>query len=182
MWITLTQRINYKNNCQMHIEDIFEDLEAQFAAANQPRVRDSLTEGARALDVTCANMVSKELIAPILGSDFIAGLDSLSPIWHIFPMRSVTKVLFNADAEQNLPKLRNFSIDFIGFLNSIPTPCSIRWRIAEPETFIRVGQLHTVTGSLLFIYLRDAKRPIAVPIQALQSLSIESVDNLNGDF
>ncbi|MBP7835380.1 MAG: hypothetical protein KAZ95_01075 [Rhodoluna sp.] len=166
----------------MHIEDIFEDLEAQFAAANQTRVRDSITSGARAIEVNTASMVPKELIAPILGSDFLAGLDSVSPIWHIFPMRSVTKVLFHAETEQNLPKLRNFAIDFIGFLNSIPTPCSIRWRIAGSDSFIRVGQLHTVTGSLLFIYLKDIKRPIAVPIQALQMLSIESVDNLNGDF
>lgn len=166
----------------MHIEDIFEDLEAQFAAASQTRVRDCITSGARAIEVKTHSMVPKELIAPILGSDFLAGLDSVSPIWHIFPMRSVTKVLFHSETEQNLPKLRNFAIDFIGFLNSIPTPCSIRWRIAGSDSFIRVGQLHTVTGSLLFIYLKDAKRPIAVPIQALQMLSIESVDNLNGDF
>jgi len=166
----------------MHIEDIFEDLEAQFAAAGQTRVRDSITNGPQAIEVNTHSMVPKELIAPILGSDFLAGLDAVSPIWHIFPMRSVTKVHFHAETEQNLPKLRNFAIDFIGFLNSIPTPCSIRWRIAGSDSFIRVGQLHTVTGSLLFIYLRDAKRPIAVPIQALQMLSIESVDNLNGDF
>jgi len=166
----------------MHIEDIFEDLEAQFAAASQTRVRDSITSGARAIEVNTASMVPKELIAPILGTDFLAGLDSVAPIWHIFPMRSVTKVLFHGEADQNLPKLRNFAIDFIGFLNSIPTPCSIRWRIAGSDSFIRVGQLHTVTGSLLFIYLKNAKRPIAVPIQALQMLSIESVDNLNGDF
>lgn len=166
----------------MHIEDIFEDLEAQFAAASQTRVRDSITSGARAIEVNTASMVPKELIAPILGFDFLAGLDSVSPIWHIFPMRWVTKVLFHSETEQNLPMLRNFAIDFIGFLNSIPTPCSIRWRIAGSDSFIRVGQLHTVTGSLLFIYLKDAKRPIAVPIQALQMLSIESVDNLNGDF
>ena len=166
----------------MHIEDIFEDLEAQFAAVSQPRLRDSITEGARALEVNTASMVPKELIAPILGTDFLAGLDAVSPIWHIFPMRSVTKVLFLAEAEQNLPKMRNFTIDFIGFLNSIPTPCSIRWRIAGSDSFVRVGQLHTVTGSLLFIYLKNAKRPIAVPIQALQMLSIESVDNFNGDF
>jgi hypothetical protein len=166
----------------MHIEDIFEDLEAQFAAVSQPRLRDSITERARAIEVNTASMVPKELIAPILGTDFLAGLDAVSPIWHIFPMRSVTKVLFLAQAEQNLPKLRNFTIDFIGFLNSIPTPCSIRWRIAGSDSFIRVGQLHTVTGSLLFIYLKNSKRPIAVPIQALQMLSIESVDNFNGDF
>jgi hypothetical protein len=176
------QRHHHQNNCCMHIEDIFEDLEAQFAAASQPRMRDSITDGARAIEVNTAGMVPKELIAPILGADFLAGLDSVSPIWHIFPMRSVTKVIFHSQAEKTLPKLRNFAIDFIGFLNSIPTPCSIRWRIAGADSFIRVGQLHTVTGSLLFIYLNNDKRPIAVPIQALQMLSIESVDNLNGDF
>ncbi len=182
MCITFTQRQHHKNNGYMHFEDIFEDLEAQFAAASETRLRDSLTAGARSVEVHTEKMVPKELIAPILGIDFLAGLDSISPIWHILPMRSVTKVIFNSEAEMTLPKLRNFKIDFIGFLNSIPTPCSIRWRIAGSDSFIRVGQLHTVTGSLLFIYLKSAKRPIAVPIQALEMLSIESVDNLNGDF
>lgn len=166
----------------MHIEDIFEDLEAQFAAVSQARVRDSITEGARAIEVNTAGVVPKELIAPILGTDFLAGLDSISPIWHIYPMRSVTKLVFHSQAEPSLPKLRNFAIDFIGFLNSIPTPCSIRWRLMGADSLIRLGQLHTVTGSLLFIYLKNTQRPIAVPIQALEVLSIESVDNLSGDF
>jgi hypothetical protein len=98
----------------MHIEDIFEDLEAQFAAASETRLRDSLTAGARSVEVHTEKMVPKELIAPILGIDFLAGLDSISPIWHILPMRSVTKVIFNSEAEMTLPKLRNFKIDFIG--------------------------------------------------------------------
>lgn len=166
----------------MHIEDIFEDLEAYFAAANEAPVNNSLTEDTRAIVVNTSTMVPKELIAPILGSDFLAGLDSLTPIWHIFPMNSVTRVLFQSHSDSSLPKLRNFTIDFIGFLNSVPTPCSIRWRLRGPDSVIRIGQLHTVTGSLLFIYQNDIKRPSAVPIQALQSLSIESVDNLNGDF
>lgn len=166
----------------MHIEDIFEDLEAQFAAASETQNRDSFTENARALEVSTSLLAPRELIAPILGQDFIAGLDSVAPIWHIFPMRTVHRMIFHSEIDSDLPRLRNFNIDIINFLNSVPTPCSIRWRVSGPDDFVRTGQLHTVTRSLLFIYLINTKRPIAVPIQAIEQLSIESVDNLNGDF
>jgi hypothetical protein len=166
----------------MHIEDIFEDLEAHFAAANLAPIQQSLTDNTRAIEVITSTLIPKELIAPIVGADFFAGLDSLAPIWHIIPMTSVNKVLFHQLNDTSLPSLRNFRIDLIGFLNAIPKPSSIRWRLSGPDSIIRMGQLHAVTGSLLFIYQIDAKRPFAVPIQALQSLSIESVDNLNGDF
>jgi hypothetical protein len=166
----------------MHIEDIFEDLEAQFAAAQEPLSRTSYTENARAIELKTENLAPTELIAPIIGLDFIAGLDVVNPIWHIFPMRSVHRVSFHSTADPELPKLRNFGLDLQTFLKTLPTPCAIKWRVGSVDDFLRSGQLHDVAQQLLFIY-NDAKSlPLAVPILALAQLSIESVDNLNGDF
>lgn len=171
----------------MHIEDIFEDLEAQFAAAGEQVNRDSFTAAARAIEIKTDAMVPGELIAPIIGVDFIAGLDTLHPIWHIFPMKIIHRVIFYSEGDSQLPKLRNFSLDFSSFLQTLPTPCSIRWRVAGSNDFLRVGQLHNASANLLFIYPDGQTggkpiRPIAVPVAALNQLSIEAVDNLNGDF
>ena len=171
----------------MHIEDIFEDLEAQFAAESDQKRRDSFTQSARAIELRTTSLMPRELIAPIIGIDFMAGLDAVNPIWHIFPMRTIHKVVFHSEGDPQLPKLRNFAIDFAGILKTIPTPCSIRWRIAGADDFVRSGQLHNITSNLLFVYTDSQaaerpSRPIAVPIEALEQLSIESVDNLNGDF
>jgi hypothetical protein len=76
----------------MHIEDIFEDLEAQFAAATQISQRDSFTEGAKSIEINTSLLTPRELIAPIIGVDFVAGLDSVAPIWHFFPMRTIHRL------------------------------------------------------------------------------------------
>ena len=166
----------------MHIEDIFEDLEAQFSASTQVKQRDSFTESAKSIEINTSMSTPRELIAPIIGIDFMAGLDSVSPIWHFFPMRSIHKVIFHTDGDVSLPKLRNFALDFAGIIQTLPTPCAVRWRVSGPDDFVRSGQLHNATANLLFIYTNSRPRPIAVPIAAIDQLSIESVDNLNGDF
>lgn len=166
----------------MHIEDIFEDLEAQFAAASELKQRNNFTADARAIELRTASLMPRELIAPIIGVDFIAGLDAVNPIWHVFPMHTIHRLVFQAASDPQLPKLRNFALDFPSFIQNLPMPCSIRWRIAGTDDFVRSGQLHSATSNLLFIYTDSAERPIAVPIAALEQLSIESVDNLNGDF
>lgn len=166
----------------MHIEDIFEDLEAQFAAVSETKPRDTFTQNARAIELNTSGLLKHELIAPIIGVDFIAGLDAVRPIWQVLPMRTVSKVIFHTDGDPALPKLRNFQVNLSGFIQTLPTPCSIRWRVGGADDFLRNGQLHNATANLMFIYLPANSRPIAVPIEALEQLSIESVDNLNGDF
>lgn len=166
----------------MHIEDIFEDLEAQFAAVSQVLERDSFTANAKAIEISTSITTPRELIAPIIGVDFMAGMDTVLPIWHFFPMRTINRVIFHMDGEVDLPKLRNFALDLAGIIQTLPTPCAIRWRVSGPNDFLRSGQLHNATGNLLFIYTNSQQRPIAVPIAAIEQLSIESVDNLNGEF
>ena len=166
----------------MHIEDIFEDFEAQFAAASETQKRDSFTANVRVIEIKTSSHPSRELIAPIIGTDFIAGMDIHLPIWHFFPMRTIQRVIFHTDGDGDLPKLRNFALDFAGIIQTLPTPCAVTWRLGGLDDFLRSGQLHNATANLLFIYANSQHRPIAVPIAAMDQLSIESVDNFNGDF
>lgn len=166
----------------MHIEDIFEDLEAQFDAALHKSERDSFTDNVRALEICTVNQMKKDLIAPILGKEFLAGLDLVSPIWHVYPLRILRNIIFHSEVDESLPKLRNMGVDLETFIGTLPKPCSIRWRVQGANDFLSSGQLHSMSRQLLFIYQTGSPKPIAVPISALEQLSVESVDNLNGDF
>lgn len=166
----------------MHIEDIFEDLEAQFDAALQKTPRDPYTENIRALEIQTNHSIAKDLIAPIFGKEFIAGLDSVAAIWHVYPAHAIRKIVLHGEVDESLPKLKILAADLESFLRSLPMPCQIRWRLASNEDHLQTGVLHSVTQNLMFIYSPSSPRPIAVPIAALGQLSIESVDNLNGNF
>jgi hypothetical protein len=117
-----------------------------------------------------------------LGKGFLAGLDSISPVWHIYPTKVIRKIILHDELDESLPRLRNLSVELETFLGSLPMPCAVRWRMAAEEDYLTPGTLHSISRNLMFIYVSGSSRPIAVPIAALGQLIIESVDNLNGDF
>jgi hypothetical protein len=166
----------------MHIEDLFEDLEAQFASASVTQTKSSFTSGAKIVEAQLANTATRKLIAPIIGQDFIAGLDLVSPIWYVYPVATVRKLRFCESSEAGLPEVRNVEVCLEQFLKSVPMPCAIRWSTIRDEQHLALGQLHSLCRGLMFIYQTGAAAPIAVPVAALESLVIESVDNLNGSF
>lgn len=166
----------------MHIEDIFEDLEANFAAASEKSQSEDFFPKSRSIRITTKSMVTKELIAPMIGLEFVAGLDLISPIWHMFSMASLSQVVFLEDSDLSLPTLRRNEIDLRSFLEKLPTPSQIRWRVNGAEDYLSTGTLHGVAQGLLFIFLAGRSQEVSVPISAIEQLSIESVDNLNGNF
>ncbi|MEY4639463.1 MAG: hypothetical protein RLY13_461 [Actinomycetota bacterium] len=166
----------------MHIEDLFEDLEAQFASASVTQTKSSFTSGAKIVEAQLANTATRKLIAPIIGQDFIAGLDLVSPIWYLYPVARVRKLRFCDSSESDLPAVRNFEVSLEQFLGSAPKPCAIRWCTIQDQHHLAIGQLHSLSGGLMFIYQSGVAGPIAVPVAALEMMAIESVDNLNGSF
>lgn len=166
----------------MHIEDLFEDLEAQFASSSATQSKTNFRAGAKFVEVKLANTATRKLIAPIIGQDFVAGLDPVSPIWFLYPAGSIRKLRFGESNETGLPGLRNFEVCFEQFLKSVPMPCAIRWSTRQDDQHLAIGQLHSLARGLMFIYQTGADGPIAVPVAALDLLVVESVDNLNGSF
>ena len=181
LWITFWAGFISLHTGAMHIEDIFEDLEAQFEAARKLHNRDPFTSNARAMKVATSFQATKELFAPILGDDFIAGIEPDAPIWHVFPMRAICGITFFTDVSPELPELRNLVIDLADFVEYLPRPCSIKWRAAGSGDYLHSGVLHSVTNSLMFIFSSGSKSPTGIPLASLTHLMIETVDNLNSD-
>jgi hypothetical protein len=164
----------------MHIEDLFEDLEAQFASSSAAQSKTNFTAGAKLVELKLANTAIKKLIAPIIGQDFVAGLDPVSPIWFLYPAASIRKLRFCKSNETDLPEVRYFEVCLEQFLRSVPMPCAIRWSTRQDDQQLAIGQLHSMARGLMFIYQTGVDEPIAVPVSALEVLVVESVDNLNG--
>lgn len=166
----------------MHIEDLFEDLEAQFAASSTAQSKTNFKAGSRLVEAQVANTVVRKLIAPIIGQDFVAGLDPVSPGWYLFPFACIRKLRFWESDESDLPEVRNFEVCLEQFLRSMPMPCAIRWCTRQDAQHLSIGKLHSLASGLMFIHQARAAVPIAVPVAALEMLVIESVDNLDGSF
>lgn len=170
------------DNARMRIQDLFEDLEAQFEAANQVKSKLSNLENVRAIQIKTNSQSPKELIAPILGLDFVAGLDPVAPIWQIFPTTEIKSIELGRDVDSDLPLVRNFETDLHNFLANLPKPCAIRWRSRGIHDYLQAGQLLELVASFMLVSAGGGGSNLMIPIDGFQQLSVEIVDNFSGNF
>lgn len=173
--ITIWIRRSSVNNDQMHIEDIFEDLEAQFDSVTKKDTNHPFHFQARIIDIKTMNF-SLKLIAPIIGLDFIAGLDLEKPIWHIFSTRCISEVHFLEAQDQTLPMVRQLTEPMETFLQHIPLPGLMRWRTFDNPELVRVGAVRGTSDGFLMTHQGAEAQEICVPVLSLAQLSIDSVD------
>lgn len=173
--ITIWKRRSSVNNDQMHIEDIFEDLEAQFDSVTKKDTNHPFHFQARIIDIKTMNF-SLKLIAPIIGPDFMAGLDLEKPIWHIFSTRCISEVHFLDAQDQTLPLLRHLAEPMETFLQHIPLPGLMRWRTFDNPELVQLGAVRGTSGGFLMTHQGPEAQQICVPILSLAQLSIDSVE------
>ena len=103
----------------MELDDLFGDLEAQFENKLE---HGSWNTNCKKLQIRNCFGAHAELIAPIIGEDFIAGLDTLTGDWVCFEIQIVTQIRQRSEDDDDLPLLRNQSIDFKTFIATIDRP------------------------------------------------------------
>ena len=182
MWITLNLNLTKLQNSPVNFENLFEDLEAQFENASSPQKPFMNFDEVNLAIVRSKNLSAYELIAPILAQDFVAGLDLFAPTWHIFPFHSVRSIKLERQPADDLPLVRQLNKNLLDFLAATPMPNPAKWRLLGANEQQRSGQIVGVVGSLLGLVDSAERNLVAVPLQSIQQLSIESVDKLNGDF
>ncbi len=177
----------------MNLDAVFEDLEAKYAAelgARQPSGSDNqdcqktsamIDDKLRIVEVQTARGIREELIAPLIGKDFIAGMDLYRPIWVVYKTGSLASVEFKLGDQPQLPKIR-FSHRGVGaMLDLLPQFGPISWRVAlVRDAALKTGQF--IKHSDEFLFVQTEKTEVAVPIAGLEVLRFESVDNFGGDF
>ena len=152
----------------MTLEALIEDLEASFERNCQVTAA-QLTKNANRLAVVSRNHFRFSLVAPILATDFITGLDEQTADWLCIQKSQIAEVRFICDTDASLPKMRNRDLKLEQFLNEMPKPISVA--IKSDELGLRQSAIVAVSDGLLF--LRERLEQItAIGIDSIQFLRI----------
>jgi len=168
----------------MQLDNIFEDLELQFEAALESSRALAPLEKCNFIRVRSASGLFAELVMPVLGLDFVAGMSLGANNFQVLKLAGATGLEFQELTNIGLPTLRFLEVTLSGFLAKLPLPVEIRWRTitaTHPGESAR-GILTGVEGSIALIHELGARTPIGVPLDALFELRVISVENLSDSF
>jgi hypothetical protein len=111
----------------MNLETIFDDLEAHLKADRTIDTSHAVsTDQARRLRVELTDSSIHHLVAPILGCDFLAGLDEYSANWFCVNFSCLSEIRFDVSDDLELPTLRIQEITFEKFLKAMKLPIAVQ--------------------------------------------------------
>jgi hypothetical protein len=162
----------------MNLDSIFEDFEAQLAA------EDSATSPVDSLDAT--NMVRiywreggfVDLVAVLLGEDFVAGMALVSKTWQLISFESADRIEFGELVGVDAPSMRFFEGSRLSFLERLPLPLSISWTFHQASQKQR-GILIDLKGECCILEVLQQPSPIGIPLARIGILGIDSVENFD---
>ena len=151
-------------------EAIFQDLEAQFASDNRCfEIRRQLAL-CTSLQLTVANQ-EFQLAAPILGSDFVVGFDGQRSAWMCFDKSKLSRLRFEVDEDQQLPKLRKRTGAFENFVSEMNPPFAAEFKPSGSPGF--AAALTGAEGGLAFYRTSGDWKPLsAIALASLDWLAI----------
>ncbi|MBP6043778.1 MAG: hypothetical protein KA500_04635 [Rhodoluna sp.] len=154
----------------MTLESLIEDLEAGFERICTVTAK-QITATANRLTIAATDQTQFSLVAPILATDFIAGLDEQTADWLCIQKSKISEVRFNFDAANaaDLPTLRARELKLEQFLSEMPMPISVAIKTSSPR--LRLAAIVAVSDGLLF--LRDRSQlPTAIGLDSVEFLRI----------
>jgi hypothetical protein len=156
-------------------EAFFEELEQQFVAENPCSELKQQLSRCTTLHLLVGNR-SFQLLAPILGADFVVGFDVQTGAWMCFAKSRLLIMRFARDAEAHMPKLRIRATCLEQFLQELSLPTAAEFKPIGQPGFS--AALIRVESDLAFFREPDKLASIsAVSISSLEWLAIfESSD------
>ena len=157
----------------MTLEALIEDLEAGLERNCQVNAA-QLTNNANRLAVVSTSQIRFSLVAPILATDFIVGLDEQTADWMCIHKSQIAEVRFICDTDASLPAIRMRTLKLEQFLSEMPMPISVA--IETTSSGLRQSAIVAVSDGLLFIRERS-EQILAIGINSIQFLRvIETAD------
>ena len=104
----------------MEFQDLFDDLESKFVGKSYEWDR----------KVNCLKLQTIEhqfvdLLAPIIGVDFVAGLDNLHADWMCFSNQITANLIPQNLSDNELPLLRQQEINLVDFVKTLERPVRV---------------------------------------------------------
>jgi hypothetical protein len=162
----------------MNLDDLFEDLEAQFdgyLAADQQK---GVFEGSHIMRVWLQNGQITELAAPVLGADFVAGMALGENVFRLIRLASVLKIVLIEVPKSGVPESRYVAVSASEFLERLTLPFSVRWQSFD-DHLTRTMVVLDVLGQTLVV---ESAKPDAfqlVPLAAVAHLEFIDVENFD---
>jgi hypothetical protein len=164
----------------MQLDNIFEDLEAQFDFALERRATRSISEMSNLVRLRRHDGRTLELIRPLIGSDFIAGMVLGANAFCLYRLATLIQVEFVTLQGVQLDAIKRTSFSLRDFLINVSLPSEISWSTIHEIDTMR-GVVSDIFGELLMINLLGRAIPIGVPASSLAEVQIHTVENLNAD-
>ncbi len=104
----------------MELDGFFDELEHKFAQASFQWDSD-----VNVLTVQTIDRQFVDLLAPIVGADFVAGLDHTHADWLCFSNQYIACLKTKHSADEDLPLLRKQEITLCGFIKTLDRPVRV---------------------------------------------------------
>jgi hypothetical protein len=153
----------------MNLETLFEDLEAQLVEVNHCfETQNRLAKCNRLrLQVDAEDLV---LIAPILGSDFVAGFHERRGAWMCVGLPKASVLNFSIEEKSKLPKLRRRAVKFENFITEMNPPFSAQFKPTGRAGF--AGVLVAIENSM--VYFTETRA--AATSKAVTAIDLSALD------
>jgi hypothetical protein len=152
----------------MTLEALFEDLEASLERSC-PITANQITAKANHVAVIARNQMRFSLVAPIVGKDFVVGLDEQTADWLCILKSQIAELRFSSDADASLPTTRTRALKLEQFLGDMPMPISVSLKTAQPA--VRFAAIVAIGDGLLFLRARN-EQVVAIGIDSIEFLRI----------
>jgi hypothetical protein len=162
----------------MNLDSFFEDLEAQIDAETTVADRPDRLDSTNLVRIYWPDGGYSELVAVLLGEDFIAGMVIGCNEWRLMQLASAARLEFCELPGLEMPTIRFFEGSRLAFLERLPLPLSITWSFAKDAQPQR-GILVDLKGECLIVEVLNSVSSVGVPISRVDSLGIDSVENFD---
>lgn len=163
----------------MNLDDLFEDLEAQFDGYLSDSKRSSGLDRSHLMRVWHRGGQISELAAPILGGDFVAGMALGANVFRLIRLEAVLKIALIELTNSDVPKSRHVPLKAMEFLERLPLPFSLRWQPLD-ENLPGLVTVLDLLGETLLVESVHPENFQLLPFAAIAHLELFDVENFDG--
>jgi hypothetical protein len=144
----------------MEIDHLFDELEHEFADKSY-----QWNKQVNCLKIQLSNKNSFDLLAPIVGVDFVAGLDKQNADWYCIALVAIANIQPVSNSDDELPLLRKQSINFLEFINTLDRPVRVVATFADQSE----SAFNLLDVQEQFVIAESSK---LIPLQAIQQIRV----------
>jgi hypothetical protein len=162
----------------MNLDNVFEDLEAQFDGYLADVQRRDLLERSHLMRVWQHRDRITDLAAPILGTDFVAGMVLGENVFRLIRLESVVRIALRELPNSGVPESRFAPVSASEFLERLTLPVNVRWQPVGGEIWVVMVVLDLLGQTLVVESVKPDDYQL-VPLAAIAQLELFDVENFD---